>query len=152
MRDALARVLGEQLTGADALVMAAAVADYRMADIAAHKLKRDQEHVNWSLVKNPDLLAEIGQKRKNPTPVLVGFAVETADDEMLVKLARDKLNRKRVDVVVANHASDSLGRDDNRVWLVTATAAELVSTAPKAFVAEAVLDHLARQLAKVATC
>ena len=152
MKSALEDALGETLDGADALVMAAAVADYRMAEVAPCKLKRERDNVTLELIKNPDLLAEIGQKRVNPTPVLVGFAVETAADDELVKLARNKLNRKRVDIVVANHAAQSLGRDDNRVWLVTPTDAELVTTAPKAFVAEAILDHLVRRLAEVGTC
>jgi phosphopantothenoylcysteine decarboxylase/phosphopantothenate--cysteine ligase len=149
MQAALALALGQDLGGADALIMAAAVADYRVGQIASRKLKRENQEVSLSFVKNPDLLAEIGERRTGVLPILVGFAVETADDEGLVKLARDKRRKKQVDVVVANRAEESLGRDDNRVWLVTETDAELVSMAPKVVVAEAVLDNLVRRLSEV---
>jgi phosphopantothenoylcysteine decarboxylase/phosphopantothenate--cysteine ligase len=152
MQKALDLALGSDLANADALVMAAAVADYRVAEVATSKLKREDDRVTLNLVKNPDLLAEIGRKRKAVTPILVGFAVETTDDQALIERAREKLRRKCVDVVVANHAEQSLGRDDNRVWLVTNTEAELVATAPKVVVAEAVLDHLALRFSEAFAC
>jgi phosphopantothenoylcysteine decarboxylase/phosphopantothenate--cysteine ligase len=152
MQAALDDVLGSSLDGANAIVMAAAVADYRLAEVATEKIKRERDEVTLSLVKNPDLIAEIGRRRQKPTPVLIGFAVETAEDTTLVALARDKLKRKQVDVIVANHAKDSLGRDDNRVWLVTPTDAELVNVAPKSVVADAIVDHLVRRLGEVGAC
>jgi phosphopantothenoylcysteine decarboxylase/phosphopantothenate--cysteine ligase len=152
MQSAIDRLLGDDMTGADAVVMAAAVADYRLTEVATEKLKRDRDEMTLHLVKNPDIIADIGKRRTRPTPVLVGFAVETADDARLVDLARDKLKRKRVDLVVANHAAESLGRDDNRVWLVTTTDAELITTAPKSVVADSILDRLASKLSEASTC
>lgn len=149
LQTALGTVLGKDLKGADALIMAAAVADYRMREVATSKLKRDQDAITLNLEKNPDILAEIGKNRTGASPLLVGFAVETAEDSALIELARGKLRKKQVDLVVANHAAESLGRDDNRVWLVTATDATLVTTAPKPVVAEAILDHLARRLTEL---
>ena len=148
MLAALDNIFGADLAGADALIMAAAVADYRMAQVSDSKLKRDRPEITLLLEKNPDLLAEIGQRRCRAMPVLVGFAVETAQDQALVELGRDKLRRKKVDLVVANRAEDSLGRDENRVWLVTPTDAELVATAPKLVVADAILDRISQRFAE----
>lgn len=142
MQRALDEVLGSNLEGADALIMAAAVADYRVAEVSNTKLKRNAETMNLSLLKNPDLLQTLGQRRKGSKISLIGFAVETADDEAIVALARDKLRRKHVDMVVANHASESLGADTNRVWLVTETDALPIPTAAKSVVADSILDWL----------
>jgi phosphopantothenoylcysteine decarboxylase/phosphopantothenate--cysteine ligase len=150
MQSALDDTLGADLSKADALIMAAAVADYRMAQVVSTKLKRKNETLTLDLVKNPDLLAELGLRRTRLTPILVGFAVETAEDQALIELAREKLRKKHVDVVVANHAAESLGRDDNRVWLVSETEAQLVTTAPKMVVAEAILDHLVKRFSETA--
>lgn len=148
MQESLERVLGHALDAADALIMAAAVADYRVAAVAETKIKRDLDTMNLSLIKNPDILAGIGQRRTKQWPILVGFAVETADDDALIALGRQKLQRKKIDVVVANHASEALGADTNRVWLVTETEQQLVSTAPKLVVADAILGWLARTFAE----
>jgi phosphopantothenoylcysteine decarboxylase/phosphopantothenate--cysteine ligase len=118
MRQVLWQALGLDLQKADALIMAAAVADYRPAEPSATKVKKAQERVTLDLIKNPDLLAEVGAARPGRHPVLVGFAVETERGEALVAYARRKLGDKRVDMVVANEASDAFGRDDNRAALV----------------------------------
>jgi phosphopantothenoylcysteine decarboxylase/phosphopantothenate--cysteine ligase len=146
MQAAIDRALGANLDAADALVMAAAVADYATANVSDVKLKRDAESLTLHLTKNPDLLARIGQRRSGPSPTLIGFAVETADDEALVQIARQKLGKKRVDLIVANRANEALGADTNRIWLVTETEHVLVPTAPKAEVARAILDWLAQAL------
>lgn len=142
MQRALDDVLGADLAGADALIMAAAVADYRVAEVSGTKLKRHAETMNLSLLKNPDLLQTLGQRRQGARISLIGFAVETADDAAMVDLARHKLRRKHVDLIVANHASESLGADTNRVWLVTETGARLIPTAAKSVVADSILDWL----------
>jgi phosphopantothenoylcysteine decarboxylase / phosphopantothenate---cysteine ligase len=144
MQRALDDVLGTDLTGADALIMAAAVADYRVAEVSGTKLKRHAETMNLSLLKNPDLLQTLSQRRQGTRISLIGFAVETADDAAMVDFARDKLRRKRVDMVVANHASESLGADTNRVWLVTETDARPIPTAAKSVVADRILDWLSQ--------
>ncbi len=149
MRAALWDVFGHDLSGADALVMTAAVADYRPAQKADGKIKKGDLRIALDLVKNPDLLAEIGAARgangsagRPGRPVLVGFAVETAGGEALVAYARRKLEEKRVDLVVANDAADSFGREDNRATLVTATSAEALPTVAKATLAGIVLDRV----------
>ena len=141
MQAALAGVLGDGLAGADLLIMSAAVGDYRPATRANEKLKRDERSLTLELVPNPDLLAEIGAKRVGALPVLVGFAVETAsDDEAIIELARGKLEKKKVDAVVANHADDSFGRDDNRATWVEHDDARPFGTLPKRVLADRLLD------------
>jgi phosphopantothenoylcysteine decarboxylase/phosphopantothenate--cysteine ligase len=145
MQAALANALGPDLAGADALVMTAAVADYRPADVSPTKRKRTAEPLALELVPNPDLLAEIGATRgARRAPALVGFAVETASDECVVAYARQKLENKRVDLVVANHAADAFGKDDNRATLVDRDGAEPLGTLPKPALADRILDRVAR--------
>jgi phosphopantothenoylcysteine decarboxylase/phosphopantothenate--cysteine ligase len=145
MRAALRDAMGDDLARADALVMAAAVADYRPAEASAQKIKKAGDEVQLALVKNPDLLAEIGAARKGPRPVLVGFALETAGGDELVAYARRKLVEKRVDLVVANRADDAFGRDDNRASFVTADAVDDLPTLSKDAVADQVLDRVRRR-------
>jgi phosphopantothenoylcysteine decarboxylase/phosphopantothenate--cysteine ligase len=148
MRTALWEALGSDLGGADALVMAAAVADHRPAQVAAQKIKKGDHPEAIALVKNPDLLGEVGAVREargggaTKKPVLVGFAVETAGPEALADYARRKLVEKKVDLVVANAAADSFGREDNRVALVTAGGVETLPPAAKASLADAILARV----------
>jgi phosphopantothenoylcysteine decarboxylase/phosphopantothenate--cysteine ligase len=97
-------------------------------------------------VKNPDLLAEVGAKRVGTRPVLVGFAVETEGGEELVAYARRKIVSKRVDMVVANEARASFGRDDNRATLVTAGEAEPLAAMRKSALADVILDCIRARL------
>ena len=142
MRHALWQAMGLDLTRADALVMAAAVADHRPAETSASKIKKSDERVTLELVKNPDLLAEVGAARASKRPVLVGFAVETERGEALVSYARRKLREKKVDLVVANEASDSFGREDNSAVLVSAAAAQALPTMSKASLADVLLGEV----------
>jgi phosphopantothenoylcysteine decarboxylase/phosphopantothenate--cysteine ligase len=147
MQAALNDLLGADLSGADVLVMSAAVADYRPRETSTQKRKRDKSPITVELVPNPDLLAEIGHvrlARSAKRPVLVGFAVETADDDGLVAAARRKLDAKNVDLVVANRAEESLGRDDNRASFVTRQAAPFVGPLSKTDLAEHILDEVRR--------
>jgi phosphopantothenoylcysteine decarboxylase/phosphopantothenate--cysteine ligase len=144
MRHALWQAMGLDLSRADALVMSAAVADHRPAETSASKLKKGDERVTLELVKNPDLLAEVGAARAGKRPVLVGFAVETERGEALVSYARRKLTEKKVDLVVANEASDSFGREDNSATLVSSEGARALPTMSKASLADVVLDDVRR--------
>jgi phosphopantothenoylcysteine decarboxylase / phosphopantothenate---cysteine ligase len=146
MQAALAHALGEGLRGADALVMCAAVSDYRARAPSPTKLKRSSAEVQLELVPNPDLLAEIGRARTGRAPYLLGFAVETEQGERLEQAARLKLERKRVDGIVANAASDTLGRDDTRALLVTADATHPLSGSKQA-VGEEIVEFLVDRLA-----
>jgi phosphopantothenoylcysteine decarboxylase/phosphopantothenate--cysteine ligase len=142
MRAALWDVLGADLSGADALVMAAAVSDYRPALVSPTKIKKSDDRVTLDLVKNPDLLGDIGRSRAGTRPVLIGFAVETEGGQALISAAQRKLVDKRVDLVVANEASESFGRDDNRATLVASGGAELLPAMPKVALADMLLDRV----------
>src|SRR5690606_1174930 len=98
------------------------------------------------LERNPDLVAEVGARRTGRRPVLVAFALETGDDASVVAYARKKLAEKKVDVIVANLAHESLGREDNRVALVDASGATPFATASKDAIADMILDRLASLL------
>jgi phosphopantothenoylcysteine decarboxylase / phosphopantothenate---cysteine ligase len=146
MRGALWQALKPDLSGADALIMTAAVADYRPAETHASKLKRGAESIGLELVPNDDLLAEIGTARKAARPVLVGFALETETDERLVNVARAKLAKKRVDLVVANHPDSSIGKEQISGSLVGAREAEAFGPLAKHQAAERILDFVVRRL------
>jgi phosphopantothenoylcysteine decarboxylase/phosphopantothenate--cysteine ligase len=128
----------------DALVMAAAVADYRPAEPSDTKIKKTSERVTVELSRNPDILAEIGGARTTAYPVLVGFAVETQGGDGLVESARRKLAQKRVDLIVANEAAMAFGHDDNRAIFVSASDAEPTATLSKRSLADSVLDRTRR--------
>lgn len=146
LRQALWQVLDADLSGADVLVMAAAVADYRPAHPSQEKLRRSGEPLALELVPNPDLLAEIGHARRGARPLLLGFSLGTESDEQAIATARTKLIQKRVDLIVANHADESIGRDDVRAHLVGARSCEVVERSHKRAAAERLLDFVAAEL------
>ena len=123
----------------DALIMAAAVADYRVEAPAAQKLKRDERALELKLMPNPDLLATTAALRTEPRPVRVGFAAETED---LLAHAVEKLARKSLDLIVANDVSDDVfGADSNQVTLLWSDGRRSdLPRIPKPAVAEHVLD------------
>jgi len=134
MREEVLRLTSES----DVVIMAAAVADYRPATVAKAKIKKDSETLSLELVKNPDLLADLGTTRGDERrPVLVGFAVESAD---LITLARRKLVAKHCDIIVANLADDGFEGDDNVVTLVYPDREVPLGRLPKRVVADRVLD------------
>jgi phosphopantothenoylcysteine decarboxylase/phosphopantothenate--cysteine ligase len=142
MKTALDVALGAGLGAADALVMSAAVADYAPREQYAHKMKKAGDTVSLELVKNPDLLADIGAARTGAKPVLVGFAVETAEPDILVAYAQKKLREKKVDLMVANPAADSFALDTNRATFVSESAAEALPLMSKNDLADQILDRV----------
>jgi phosphopantothenoylcysteine decarboxylase/phosphopantothenate--cysteine ligase len=122
----------------DVVIMAAAVADYRPSARASHKIKKSDD-LALELVRNPDILADVGAKRTDTPSVLVGFALETQD---LEQSARGKLERKRADLIVANEASAGLGRETNRVTLVDEDGATALPEMSKTAVADQILDRI----------
>jgi len=111
-------------------------------------IKRTAQAMSLELTPNPDLLAEVGHARRGPRPILIGFALETDSDERVIAYAQQKLEEKRVDLVVANHAGDALEHDDNRAALVTATHQEPLTRLSKMTLAERILDWTAACLAE----
>ena len=109
MKDAVA----EAVKGAQAIVMSAAVADYRPKDVRSEKMKKSEMGATLSLelVSNPDIIAGISE----PGLLKIGFAAETSN---IVEHARRKLREKGLDLVVANDAEQAIGNRDNQVTLV----------------------------------
>lgn len=104
----------------DVVVMAAAVADYRPKNIADKKIKKKTDEMSIELVKNPDILKHLGQKKGDK--YLVGFALETND---ALKHAQGKLERKNADMIVLNSLEDKdagFRKDTNKVTFVTRNA------------------------------
>jgi phosphopantothenoylcysteine decarboxylase/phosphopantothenate--cysteine ligase len=125
---------------ADLVLMAAAVADYRPAERVDAKRPKDESTWRLELEPTGDVLQSLGERRTNGQ-VLVGFAAE-AGPEGLAR-AREKLNRKRVDLVVYNDvARNDIGfdSDENEVVLVTASGERRVGKAPKDRIAATIVD------------
>ena len=87
----------EEFSDADAVVKAAAVADYRVREVAGQKIKKSGEDWTIELVRSPDILYELGRRKERQ--ILVGFAAET---QKLMEYARQKLEKKNLDFIVAN--------------------------------------------------
>lgn len=92
-------VMQEESQKADYIIMAAAVADYRPKQMADQKMKKNAECMQIEFVKNPDILAYLGQ-HKQENQVICGFAMET---EHLLENARKKLETKKCDMLIANN-------------------------------------------------
>ncbi len=129
---------------ADVLVMAAAVADFRVDHAATQKMKRGEKTMPLSLVPNPDILMETQKQQERGQKLLrVGFALES---EKLLEGARDKLTRKRLDLIVANRVDSAggvFGSDRNEVVMLDCTGRQIdVPVAPKLQIAHRILDQV----------
>ncbi|HEY7701876.1 MAG TPA: bifunctional phosphopantothenoylcysteine decarboxylase/phosphopantothenate--cysteine ligase CoaBC [Candidatus Limnocylindrales bacterium] len=160
MRTALHRLThaDDGRAGFDALVMAAAVSDFRPVETAETKLERGGS-LTLALEPTPDILGQIsriarGTDRQGetsyepmtPRPVLIGFAAETGSLDRAV----DKLRRKGLDLLVANDVSEpgsGFGTDTNRVTILDADGGRVeLPLMPKRAVADRILDHVVRAL------
>jgi phosphopantothenoylcysteine decarboxylase/phosphopantothenate--cysteine ligase len=134
----------EQAATADAVVASAAVADFRPAEVGAGKIKKGAMPEAITLVRNPDILAELGERDLGG--VRIGFAAETSDVE---RHAREKLLSKHCHMVVANDVSDpalGFGTESNRVLFVTPDGTTDSGVIHKRAIAREVCDRLARLL------
>jgi phosphopantothenoylcysteine decarboxylase/phosphopantothenate--cysteine ligase len=138
---------------ADAVVMAAAVADFRPASVQGAKIKKDDaggvpEPI--ALVRNPDVLAEVVAARSGKSPVVVGFAAETGDDTAdWLAHGRAKLARKGCDLLVVNRVGEGVGFEvaENSGVLLGADGSEVeLPLGSKETLADAVWDAVASRL------
>jgi phosphopantothenoylcysteine decarboxylase/phosphopantothenate--cysteine ligase len=133
--------VGEHFRQADVIIMAAAVGDYRSLKYYPEKMKKDSERITLELVKNPDILLELGRhKRKNQ--ILVGFAAET---ENLFANAQKKLLAKNLDLLVLNEISEAnpaFGSDENQVYLVRPDGVRRLDKMSKAHIAALIWDDI----------
>jgi phosphopantothenoylcysteine decarboxylase/phosphopantothenate--cysteine ligase len=132
------------LEDADLLVMAAAVADYRPSTVAEQKIKKHDDDLTLQLARTTDILASTA-RMASARLVRIGFAAESQD---LVSNAADKLERKRLDLIVANDISrtdSGFGTDDNAVILLDPTGGQReLPLLPKREVADRILDEALR--------
>lgn len=138
----------EQAGLVDAVVMAAAVADYTpRREPRDEKIEKDEGDLTVTLRRTTDILAELGRQRATGRrPVLVGFAAETGD---LVERARRKLQAKQVDLIVANDVSQTdrgFAVETNAATLVTADGTREVPLGPKRALAAVILDEVESRL------
>jgi phosphopantothenoylcysteine decarboxylase/phosphopantothenate--cysteine ligase len=133
---------------ADIFVATAAVADWRMAEAGASKIKKSGNGApKLNLVENPDILATIAHRNHARPKIVVGFAAETND---VLAHARKKLDAKGCDIIVANDVSAStgiMGGDTNTIHIVTRDGVDSWPTLDKEEVACRLVGRLARQLA-----
>jgi phosphopantothenoylcysteine decarboxylase/phosphopantothenate--cysteine ligase len=133
---------------ADAAVMAAAVADWRVADVAMQKIKKGSEAIapTLTLVPNPDILAALSEPGPLRPKLVVGFAAET---ENVLQHAQEKRMRKGCDWIVANDVSPTsgvMGGEENLVHLITAEGIEHWPRLPKTEVARRLAERIAEAL------
>lgn len=131
----------------DIIIKVAAVADYRVRDVAEHKIKKTADDMVINLEKNPDILKAIGERKTRQ--FLVGFAAETRD---LRENALKKLKSKNLDMIVGNVVSEEgsgFGSDTNRVTLFYADGnIEELPVMPKDKVADAIIDRIMGLIAR----
>ena len=140
----------DNFKAADGLIMAAAVSDFRPAQTADHKIKKDKEHpgMTLELVENPDIVATVGAQ-KRADQFIVGFAAETND---LTQNAQKKMQAKRLDLIAANDVSNKqigFNSDDNQVTFMLPNGSKhQTAVESKAKVAAEMMDIIATDILK----
>lgn len=142
----LRRLVLEHAPRADALVMAAAVADYRPRVVAESKIKKTSESLSLDLERNPDILVDLaGLLPDGPRrPVVVGFAAET---DRPWEAGAAKRAAKRLDLLVATQVPEAFDADAASAWLISAEGSRDLGSAPKSEIANTLLDEIVRRLA-----
>jgi phosphopantothenoylcysteine decarboxylase/phosphopantothenate--cysteine ligase len=141
----------------DIVIMAAAVADFRPADVSGTKIKKRDDVADpvIALVRNPDILRELVEVRDAAArnQLIVGFAAETGDaDGDVLEYAQAKLHRKACDLLVVNHVGEGkvFGEDTNSVVILSRTGSEpQEASGSKSDVAAAVIDRISAELSRV---
>ncbi|HVJ10988.1 MAG TPA: bifunctional phosphopantothenoylcysteine decarboxylase/phosphopantothenate--cysteine ligase CoaBC [Burkholderiales bacterium] len=127
--------------GADVFIAVAAVADYRVKNPSAQKIKKANGGLSLELEENPDILAWVAALPK--APFCVGFAAESED---LARNAKAKLAKKNLPLIAGNLAQEAIGRDDSAITLYDANGEHRVAPGPKIELARKLVEHVAAQL------
>lgn len=133
--------INEHFRQTDVVIMAAAVSDYRSLKYYPDKLKKNSEKIILELVKTPDILLELGQ-RKRKNQILVGFAAETED---IFVNAQKKLLNKNLDLLILNEISQSnpaFGQEENQVYLLRPDGIKKFEKMNKAHIAALIWDEI----------
>ncbi len=114
-------------------------------NVADRKIRKDRDDLTIALKRNPDILAEIGSR--SPKPFIVAFAAET---DMVEENAREKLQKKNADLIVANDVADiriGFDSDQNEVLVIARDGSVTkIDRAPKSVIANRILDEVVRRL------
>jgi len=140
MLDAVMSNIDEQ----DIFISCAAVADYRPANAAINKIKKDRETLSIDLIRNPDILAIVCQMKSKP--ICVGFAAET---ENLLENANNKLKNKGCDAIILNDVSNTkigLKSDQNEVFFITNKVCEKIEINSKIIIAQKLVIKISEAL------
>jgi len=129
------------ISNQDIFISVAAVADYRVANPSAEKIKKSNASLNIELVPNEDILAKVAAMPH--APFCVGFAAES---ENLLAFAEEKRQRKNIPLIVANLVSEALGTDESTLTLLDAQGTHPLPKTSKAKSARALLNHIANML------
>ena len=132
------------LPDCDIFIACAAVADYRPAAVEQQKIKKGPEQITLELTRNPDIVAAVAASESRP--FTVGFAAETNN---VLAYARDKMQRKGLDMIVANDVADqSIGfnSDHNAVTVLWPDGEQALAQAGKGTIARLIVDLIARQI------
>jgi phosphopantothenoylcysteine decarboxylase/phosphopantothenate--cysteine ligase len=143
-REMLAAV--EKALPADVAIFAAAVADWRVGEVGAEKIKKSAAPPALALVENPDILASVARRASQRPRLVIGFAAET---ERVIEHAREKLDRKGCDWIIANDVSPAtgiMGGDRNTVHLITRAGVESWPNETKQGVADMLMARIAAAL------
>ena len=135
----------EAFASSDAAILCAAVADFRPGEVAAQKIKRVGETLDIHLVPNPDIAADLGQ-RKQERQVLVGFALETNDEQ---RNAEHKLEKKKLDFIVLNSLRNEgtcFKSDENQISILSKSGMKNYEKKSKKAVAADIVDELCATL------
>ena len=139
----------EAFPAVDVVIKAAAVADFRPAVVKDAKIKKDEAETSLKLVRNPDILKILGEKKRK-NQILVGFAAETQD---AVENAKKKLKEKNLDMLVLNDVSQAgagFDHDTNIVRLLYRSGAEeQLDMMSKDKVADVILDRVKEMRKKI---
>jgi phosphopantothenoylcysteine decarboxylase/phosphopantothenate--cysteine ligase len=134
----------------DFIVMPAAVSDYRAKSFSEKKIKRSSSSYSLELTANPDVIATLSAEARkvNPEVRVVGFAAETESGSALLSLAKEKLSKKHLHLIVANDVSDgaAFDVDENSVHIISENTSKLVSGSKRLIAAEiytVLLDSIA---------
>jgi phosphopantothenoylcysteine decarboxylase/phosphopantothenate--cysteine ligase len=148
----MANAVAENASGAHAIVMSAAVSDYRPVIVHEQKVKKAPGPETLTFERTQDILATLGERFAGVPgrPVIVGFAAET---ERVIENAREKLLRKKADFIVANYVGSggAFGSADNEVTLVSEHGEQVIARASKDEVARQIVDEISRRLGEVRT-
>lgn len=137
--DEMYKAAQKSLKDSDIFIGAAAVADYKVKEQSKQKIKKKDESINISLIKNIDIISTL--KKEFPKVFFIGFAAET---ENLLKNAKAKLEKKNLDMIIANDVSDGkvFNRDESEVYILTKNSSvKHIESSSKQDIAQRILEH-----------